>query len=323
MLKKILYLSMPCFLMIPVIAGAQTPASPPPPLTQPVRLNAEPVTPLNRIVVIINDEVVSQSDLDQAIDEMKQQAAASKIEIAPEKLREDALQQLINYRLLMQMATRNDIKASDSEIDQTLEQIANSNHLTVEQLKSQLALQHTSYEDFRHKIGQQLIITKVQQQLVAGQIKVTDQDIADFKSKPQGPREYKIADFFVPVSERPSAKELDQALTNAHNIQQQLNNGTSIDSVNFPYQDLGWRTAKDLPQIFADQLSGLTLTNASPPLRAPNGYHVLKLIETRTSTQNLTDDQIRQLIFAQKFTTAVKAAIEKARKEAYIQIIPQ
>jgi peptidyl-prolyl cis-trans isomerase SurA len=315
MIKKIIYLSISYLAICSSLAWAAQP---------PAAVSPEPIVPVNRIVAIVNDEVISQSDLDLAIAQLQQQILAAKLTMPPtEKLREDALEQLINYRLQIQMATRNNLQATPSEIDQALQQIAQGNHLTVDQLKEQLTLEHTTYEDFRKKVADQLMITKLQQQLVMGQVKVTDADVEDFKKTPQGPREYKVVDFFLPVSEQPSAEELDKALTTAHNIQQQIDSGVAIDKITPAYQDLGWRTARDLPQLFADQLPGLKINSASAPIRAPNGYHVLELLETRTGNQKLTDDQIRQLLLRQKYETAVKAAITKARKEAYVQIIPQ
>ncbi len=325
MVKNIIYLSVSCLVINSGLAwGAQEPAFPAQTQRAPAAVSPEPIVPVNRIVAIVNDEVISESDLDLALAQLQQQILATKIPMPPpEKLREDALEQLINYRLQIQMATRNDLQATPTETDHAIQQIAQSNHLTVDQLKEQLVLQHTTYEDFRKKVADQIMITKLQQQMVVGQVKVTDADVLDFKKTPQGPREYKIVDFFLPVSEQPSAEELDKALTTAHNIQQQIDSGVAIDKITPAYQDLGWRTASDLPQIFAEQLPGLTVNSASAPIRAPNGYHVLKLVETRTSNQKLTDAQIRELLLRQKYEVAVKAAITKARKEAYVQIIPQ
>ena len=116
---------------------------------------------------------------------------------------------------------------------------------------------------------------------------------------------------------------MNQALTTAQHIEQQIDNGVDIDKITPTYQDLGWRTVADLPQLFIQQLPTLTLKNASKPLLAPNGYHVLKLLEKRNSNQTLTDEQVRELVLQQKYAAALKTAIDDARKQAYIAIIPQ
>lgn len=291
---------------------------------QPPKLTAEPIVPLNRIVAIVNDEIIPESELNIAVDQLKQQLAANNVQIPSEaRLRSDALTQLINYKLQLQMAQRNMIKATPEEVDKTIEQIAESHKMTTEQLKSQLTAQKMSYADFRNKIAEQLIINKLQQQMVAGQVKVTDADIQAFKQSPQAGEDYRLIDFFLPLPPNPSAAELQRTLAQANNIQNKVNNGVDIDTITPHYQDLGWRNQSDLPELFLQQLKNLAPGKASDPLRAPNGYHVLKIMETRNAISNLTDDQIRNIVLRQKYEEAVKTAVERARNQAYIQIIPQ
>src|SRR5262249_5187339 len=163
-----------------------------------------PTVPLNRIAAIVNDEIIAESELDVAIDQLKQQLAASNVRIPSDtQLRKDALHQLITFKLQLQMAQRNSIKASPAEVDKTIDQIGSSHKMTMEQLKSQLAAQNISYADFRNKIAEQLIINKLQQQMVAGQVKVTDEDIKAFKQSSQAGQDYRLIDFFLPLSEHP------------------------------------------------------------------------------------------------------------------------
>lgn len=284
----------------------------------------EPIVPLNRIAAIVNDEIISESDLDTAITQLKQQITANKIPMPPDdKLRNDALQQLITYRLQLQMANRSEISPSSAEVDLAIEQIAKGHNISMDQLKAQLVVQNIPYHEFRKKISEQLAINKLQQQMVGSQLKVNDADIAAYKTSRPDTKEYRLVDFFLPIAEKSTEKDWAKLLATAQDIQKKLNSGTDIDKITPPYQDLGWRNNDNLPAIFTEQLKNLTLNNASPPLRAPNGYHVLKLLETRDANQNLTDDQIRGIVLRQKYEEAVRVAIDKARKQAYIQIIPQ
>ena len=166
----------------------------------------EPVTPLNRIVAVVNDEIITQTELDSAIDQFQQQLIANKdAPPPPNKLRDEVLQQLINYHLQKQMAARYDIKPTDEELDQTIEQIAKSHNMTVEQLKQQLQAQHLNYTEFRQKLYDQLVINKLQQQMVMGKVKVTDADITAFKAA--GKQEYRLVDFFCRCRNVPLKKK--------------------------------------------------------------------------------------------------------------------
>lgn len=281
----------------------------------------EPIVPLNQIVAVVNEEIITQTDLDQAVIDFKQQLQASHAPIPSDyQLREDALQQLINYRMQLQMAARNNIKPTDAEVDNALDEIAKSHNVNLDQLKEQLRRQNTSYEEFRKKVTEQLIVSKLLQMMIAGKVQVTDQDIQEYKNQMPQVKEYQLADFFLPLPEKPTAQQLKSTLAAAQEIQKQIEQGLDIHSISPEFHDLGWRTKEDLPQLFVDQLPNLTLQNSSAPILAPNGYHVLKLLGERDKNA-LTEDQIKNLVFQKKYQAAAKEAMDKARKQAYIQIM--
>jgi peptidyl-prolyl cis-trans isomerase SurA len=316
-LRKLLLVLMTCSLLFSSIIWAQ-------PNSAPANANKkEPVVPLNRIVAVINDEIIPESELDTAINQLKLQITANHMTPpSDEKLRQMALDQLITYHLQLQMAARNQIQATDSEIDQAIDRIVKSHNATLDQLKAQLTQQGIDYNDFRKKIGEQLVIGKLEQGMVSGQVKVTDQDVADYKKTASGPKEYHLADFFFPLPEQYNPAQKKQAFAAASSVQQKLNSGVSPDTISPPYRDLGWRNKDNLPAVFASQLNVLTLQNASTPLLAPNGYHVLKILEERSQPTALTDEQISELLFRRKFEEAVAKIVNKAKAEAYIQIMP-
>lgn len=291
--------------------------------------NTENMMPLNQIVAIVNDEVISESELRTAMAQMRQDLAARNIPIPPDKiLREETLQGVINFRLQLQVAKRAGISLSEKEVEDAMDLIAKSHQFTREQLKEQLILQNVDYQTFRQQIKDQFTINKLQQQMVGSQIKVTDAEIDQFKKNYKKPAsdgnvQYHLIDFFIPISEQASTADIDRALNEARSIQKKLTQGANINDITPRYRDLGWRETKDLPELFADQLSILTTQNASSPLRAPNGYHVLKLMETHGG-QNPppSDEQIRQYIARQKFEAILKTSLENLRKQSFIQIMP-
>ncbi|MBS0352073.1 MAG: SurA N-terminal domain-containing protein [Proteobacteria bacterium] len=317
MIRKILLVLVTCLMCCSSAIWAQ------PKSNTATNSSKEPAVLQNRIAAVVNDEIIPESELDIMIDQMRLQFTTNhQTPPSDEKLRQMALNQLISYHLQLQMAARNQIQVTPSEIDDAIDRIVKAHNATLDQLKLQLSQQGINYDDFRKKIGEQIIIGKLQQGIAAGQVKVTDQDVANYQKTAAGPKEFHIADFFVPLPEKYTAAQKQQALAKASGIQQKLNNGVSPDTLSPPYRDLGWRNKDNLPAIFAAQLNVLTLKNASMPLLAPNGYHVLKILEERSPPSTLSDDQIRQLLFRQKFEEAVANIVNKAKGEAYIQIMP-
>jgi peptidyl-prolyl cis-trans isomerase SurA len=301
MYKKItLLLTLGCFLY-PMMGQSADKAQSTPMKTQP----AEPKEQsLNRIAGVVNDEVIPESEVDDAVTAYKQELLVNKMALPPDDvIRKKILDQIIDYRLQLQLAARADVKPTDEDINNAIIQVAKSHNVTLDELKQQLAQQNVPWDSFRQKIAEQVTISKVQQQAVGPRVKVTDADVAEFKQKYQATQQaemsYHLIDFVTPLPEQPTQAEVDKALAQAREISNQLNNGASIGGITPPYEDLGWRKKSDMPDLFLSQLDQLNPKNASVPLRAPNGYHVIKLVETK-SGEAPTDAQIREYLYRVK-----------------------
>ena len=93
---------------------------------------ATKVQPLDKIVAVANDIVITQSDLDQALGSAKKQLAASNTPTpSSSSLRKQVLNQLIDRKLQLQMADQNGISVSEADVTKAIERIASSNKLTV------------------------------------------------------------------------------------------------------------------------------------------------------------------------------------------------
>ncbi len=287
-----------------------------------------PAKQLNRIAAIVNDEIIAESDLDDAVQAYKQQLQANKVPPpSDETLRKDVLNQMINYRLQLQLAARAGLKPTEDEINNAIIETARAHQLTLDELKRQIVVQGGNWDAFRQKIAEQVTINKVQQGAVGAEIKVTDAEVAEYRKKSEAEQQqnllYHLIDFFIPLPEQPTQSQVEKGLNEARQISTQLNSGASLADVPFPYQDLDWERKSDMPDLFAAQLDQLNTHNASKPLRAPNGFHVLKLVEVKSAAGTPpTDDQIRNYLFRVKLDKALPAWLEKLRSQSYIKIIP-
>lgn len=283
---------------------------------------------LNRIAAIVNDEIIAESDLDDAVQAYKQQLQANRAPLPPDEiLRKDVLNQMINYRLQLQLAARAGLKPNEDEINNAIIETARAHGATLDELKRQIVVQGGTWDAFRQKIAEQVTINKLQQQAVGAEIKVTDAEVAEYRKKIEADQQknlvYHLVDFFIPLSEQPTQSQIEKGLNEAREISNQLNSGASLADVPFPYQDLDWQRKTEMPDLFSAQLDQLNTHNASKPLRAPNGFHVLKLIEVKSAAGTPpTDDQLRNYLFRVKLDKELPAWLEKLRSQSYIKIIP-
>ena len=172
--------------------------------------------------------------------------------------------------------------------------------------------------------------------MIAPQVTVTDQEVKAFlqnysqQSHPD--TEYHVYDILIPLNNSPSSQEIAAAQKRAQQLINQLQQGANFQQLaaansagNEALQggDLGWRKLAELPTVFANQITAMHLGQVGDPIRAGNGFHILKLVDVRNSAKKLTLDQIRQFIFERKFTEQLEAWIQQLRDSSYVKILLQ
>ena len=267
---------------------------------------------LNSVAAIVNNEVITQSDFNKAMVTAKQQLVASQNPnaISNSKLRTMVLNQLIDEKLIMQLAKHANLTVSDAQVTKAITEIATANHLTIAQLKTQLVAHNTNYADYRKLIHKQILVHQIEQSAIADKIHITPQDIKNaqiaYQSQPSGFQSFHVIDILS------NTKQAAEAIMVALKKDGHIQNAT----------DLGWQTAATLPTIFIDQIAHMQPGDIAGPIQAPNGFHVIKLIGIRGGTLTTpTQPQLQNLAYQMQSQKAVQKWLKTLRKTAYIQII--
>lgn len=289
--------------------------------------NDTPVQPLNRIVAIVNNEVITQIELNRALLGAEQQLRKRRMPLPDhETLKKQVINNLVNMKLQLQIAKKNNITASNKEVNAAIARIASHNKLTVKVLKNELKKEGLSYQSFRKQIRDQLIISKIQQKAVGPMVKVTQEEVDNYRKKHQAeinPTKYHIANILIPVSDTATPKEIQAAKEKANALLKKLRGGASFDDAMNDYpgsDDLGWRNLNDLPTLFAKQVKKMKVRAVAGPLKAPNGFHIIKLLSIRHNKPKLTNEQIQNIIYQQKFQKKLEEWLAQLRHSSYVHI---
>lgn len=303
--------------------------------------DSTPAVPLDRIVAVINDSVVTQSELNQSIDTIKKQMAASNVTVPlPDVLQKQVLDQLINKKLQLQVAEHMGINATEKDVESAIGNIAKSNKISTTDLYEKVKEQDIKISDYKKEIRDQLTIQQVQQQAVASKINISQQEVDDFLRskawKAFHSQEYHLEDILITLPENPSPQDVVAAKKRADEVLVKLNKGSSFSDVAAAESgnanalqggDLGWRKLPEVPAIFSNELIHMKTGELLGPIQTPNGYHIVKLIGIRkvTNTLNLTqrNQQVRELIFQRKFEEGLQSWLSKVRSEAFINTHPE
>lgn len=295
---------------------------------------------IDQIVAIVNDDVVTKLELNQAIATAKAQIAQNNIS-APndEILKKQVLDQLINKKLQLQLAKQNNVEVKDAELDKAIKQIAGQNNMTVDEMYQRLSQDGMTKEAYRSEIRDQITIHKLQQQEIASKMTITPDEVASFtRSKAwqkNSAKEYHLEDILIPLSEAPTTEEITEAYKRASSLVDRIKRGESFQQASQTESgstnalqggDLGWRQLPQLPTEFADKVIHMQPNEIAGPIQTPNGFHIILLADTRMASAfqgKPTRKQIENLLLEQKYEESVQNWVSKLRSQAFIVTNPE
>lgn len=311
-------------------------------LTSSIALGS-PARNVDKIKAIVNDEVITQNELDQKIMLIKKQFSQTQQPIPSDaELSKNILDNLIYTSLQLQLAKKAGMKIADSELDEAIANIAKKHKLTPEQMRHEMQKQHMDFATFREQIRNEMLFSRLQEQFVERDLDLTDEEIAAYMQahptidtpEPSAKSIFMIHDLLISFPNQISAEKIAALKTQVAAKIKETNAELKTIAANFSknykvkVNDLGWRRLEDLPDLFAQELKKLRTaeTDLVGPLEAPNGIHILKIIDARSAAATnvrkspITKAQAQNLLWREKMNNKVKAWLDELRSKAYIDI---
>ncbi len=266
---------------------------------------------LDKIIAIVDNDVVMASELDRQIKMIKSRLQAQNTELPPEDiLRSQVLEHLIVERLQLQMAERQGLEISESDLDQALARMQQANKLSREQFIEQLRQEGMSLNTLKEQIRREMLINQIQKGFVNRRIRISNQEINNFLNSKEGKfwtsPDYRLGHILIPVSPSASADDASHARALAENIYLRLKRGEDFKQLAIAHSggqralqggDLGWRKTAQLPGLFAEMVPSLEVGGVSQPFRSDAGYHILKLYEKKGGGQQIVkQSKVRHIL---------------------------
>ncbi|MHB9796577.1 peptidylprolyl isomerase [Pseudomonas sp. MT3] len=262
------------------------------------------VVPLDRVVAIVDSDVVMQSQLDQRLREVRATIQKRGAPLPPEHvLTQQVLERLIIENIQLQIGDRSGIRITDEELNQAMGTIAQRNNMSLDQFRAALSRDGLSYDDAREQVRREMVISRVRQRRVAERIQVSEQEVQNFLASDMGKiqlsEEYRLANILIPVPDGASPETVQAAGRQATELYQQLKQGADFGQLAVSRSagdnaleggEIGWRKAAQLPSPFDSMIGSLAVGDVTEPVRTPGGYIILKLEEKRGGSKMLRDE---------------------------------
>ena len=293
------------------------------------RSSGPAVVPLDRVIVVVNDEAVTKWDLNEERRIFLQQLKASNITPPPEDvLNKQVLERLIVQRALLQYAKQSGIRVDDTTVEKTILRVAEENKLSPEQFRKVLENEHIPYATYRDELRRQIIVQRVREREVDSKVMVTDAEVdnylATIASQAGGDSEYHLAHIYITVPEQATPVAIEASRKRAEEAMAEIKAGKSFGEVAATFSaspdassggDLGWRTSARLPTVFAGVVRALKPGEVSGILRSPAGFHIVKLIEVRDRNKPTIVEQTHARHILIKVNESTSEADAKAKIE--------
>ncbi len=296
---------------------------------------AEPVQTLDKVVAVVNDNVITQRELDTQVELLRQQLEARHTPIPAEDiLRKQVLQHLIDVDLQLQIAKTNAIKVDATELDEAIGRIAADNKLTLTQLREALGHQGMTWDMYRESLRKEMIISRLQQRSVGHEIDVSARQIEDYiqmeKTTHTANQSFHVQNIVIPLPEEPTSLQLQKAQKKAQQLLAELKRGQdfnllavaeSSDEYALEGGDLGERRLAELPSLFADNVMKMRVGEVAGPIHAGNGLQLIKLVAINDNQEHhqVTKTHVRHILLKQDLNMTDAEALKQI-KNLYEQL---
>ncbi|HET6433363.1 peptidylprolyl isomerase [Dyella sp.] len=288
--------------------------------------------PLDRIVAVVDDGVILQSELDDAVRAIQQQYASSPGQLPPiNVLRRQVLDRLILMRLQVNKADEQGIRVSDADINQAVAGVAQQNKLTPEQLRAAVEQSGASFASFRQQLAEQITAQRLHESVVRDTVQITDSEISNLLSSPgYKAGEVHLAHIQISIPAGGTAADIEAAQNKAAEAIKAIQGGMDFKAAAIRYSDaqdaldggdLGWRRMDEIPPAFTDTIAAMKPGDVTPALRGPTGFNILKLEGQRQpERQMVTEYHARQILISPSELVTEQQAQQKAQ-ELYDRIV--
>ncbi len=248
-----------------------------------------PIVPLDRVVAVVNDDVITSRDLDAQTKMAVHQLQQQNTQLPPmDVLQKQVLERMINERILVQQAKQNGVRIDDTQLDQALQRIAAQSRMSVAEFRAALEKDGVSFADFREDIRNEMMIGRLRDHEVDSRVTVSDGEVQNFLQAYGGiaQEDYRIGHILVQLPDQASSDQIEAARLKAEAARTELLQGKDFKQVAAAYSDapdalqggIVQRKFGQLPGLFQQTVQNMQSGDVSPVLRSPNGFHVLKLI---------------------------------------------
>ncbi len=252
---------------------------------------------LDKVVAVVNQDVVLESQLTGLVNQVKQSARAAGQPLPEEQpLRRQALERLVLESLQLQLAERLGLRITDTQLEQAIVNIARSEGKTPEQLRAGIKAEGLTYAQFREQVRNEILLSELARNQVRRRINISDQEVKQvvqmIKEQGQNQTRYRVGNILLPLPANPDTEQLRQASSQAEQLLSQLKQGADFRKLAIAHSagpkaleggDWGMLGINEMPSLFSEAVKNNHKGDIIGPIRSGAGLHILTIFDIQGS----------------------------------------
>jgi len=254
---------------------------------------AAKIQSVDRIVAIVDDEVIVRSEVNEKLAQVVGQLRAKKAKLPPRKILErQVLERLIVDKIQLAAATKAGVNVGEEVLAQAVSNIARNNKMGMSEFRQAVERSGLSFNRFRNQLRKQIITKRYRNKEMRSRIHITEREIDAYIAKSartSGTRSaFHLFQIMVATPEGSSADKIQAAKRKAQKLVKKIRAGGNFQNIALSQSDgrkaleggdLGWYSANQIPSVFAEIIPKLGRGDVTDPIRTPIGFHIIKLAD--------------------------------------------
>lgn len=263
---------------------------------------------LDKVVAVVNKDVVLQSQLDGLVNQVKASAQEAGQSLPDETaLRKQALERLVLESLQLQLAERLGLRITDTQLEQAIATIGRNEGKTPEQVRAELKKEGLTYSQFREQVRNEILLSELARNQVRRRINISDQEVKQvvqmIQEQGQSQGRYRVGNILLPLPSEPSSEQLRQASSKAEDLIKQLKQGADFKELAIAHSggpkaleggDWGMMGVNEMPSLFSEAVKNNQKGDIIGPIRSGAGLHIITIFDVEgQSAQTVQAVEVR------------------------------
>jgi peptidyl-prolyl cis-trans isomerase SurA len=309
--------------------------------TKPASRNAGQKVSLERVVAIVNDSIILQSELDARLTPMIAQAQAipdegeRKRRLA--KLSSQILDEMVNEELIVQAAVASKIEVETSEVQAALDEIKQQNNLDDAGLAQALSAQGYTLPNYKADLRRQLMRLRAVNTIVQPKIQITDEDIKarydQMQRRSEAVSAVRLSDILIKLPDHATEQQINEGKAKAGKAVERVKGGEDFVAVAKDMSDdastkdtggeLGWFERGSINPDWEQVVFSMEKGDTRGPISGPQGLYVFQVTDVKKSELKPFAEMKEQLtreLKRRELDKQTEIWVQELRKKAYIDI---